>query len=474
MKPGRKLFWAVAVTAVLVGGAAGAVAFFAGKSAGKAGWGADEAVSVRAEKVVRGDLVEVVSAPGQTEPRTRVQISARIAARIIDLPLKEGERARKGEGDKPGSVLVRLDASDLEANLKATEARFAAQKAGLAVAQVRLKSRALDLEAAQVLLEDAERDLARQEGLLKTGDVSQVTVDAARVRAEQQQNQMASLKRSLEADESNLEVLRYGIQAGEAEIAQAKEQLSYAVIHSPIDGTVTRVNAKEGELVVTGTMNNAGTVILEVADLSRMLVIARVDESAIAQVRTGQRATARSTAYPGKVFTGVVQTVALSKTTPSQASARGEPSDGQPHFKVEVLLDEGQEVLAGISADVEIEVRTHTKAVKVPSQAIMGKPVDELPSEALSRGDVTVDRARSIATVVYVIKPDNTADVRPVRMGASDLTHTIIDAGVAEGETVVTGPYKALEAMTQGRKVKLDTPASPATQSTRPATSPAK
>lgn len=456
-----------AVAALLVG--TGRVRFWAGGS---------EGAEVRVRAAEQGELVEVVSAPGQVEPRTRVQISARISARISELPYAEGARVRgpraMGEGtagadagaaqavqgrdrgddsdDAAGSVLVRLDATDLAASLRAAEARYAAQQASLDVASVRLTARRADLEATRVLLADAERELQRQRKLLVTSDVAQSVVDAAETRVAQLTKQVTSLERSLEADEANLRVMRHELEAAAAQIEQARENLSYAVIRSPIDGTVTRVNARVGELVVTGTMNNPGTVILEVADLSRMLVVARVDESAIANVRVGQRATARSTAYPGREFTGVVQSVALAKTTPAQAAQRGEPSDGVAYYRTEILLDEGQEVLSGVSADVEISVRRHENVLRVPSQAVLGRKIDELPDTAA--GTATVDRTRTIVTVVYLLK-DGKAEVRPVRVGPSDLTHTRIDAGLEAGELVIVGPYKALEGLKHGEPVRV-------------------
>ncbi|MFN4244225.1 MAG: efflux RND transporter periplasmic adaptor subunit [Tepidisphaerales bacterium] len=449
-------FWLGVLVAVGIVLAVGATLL--GTGAVRLGGGSSAGVEVRVQPVERGELVEVVSAPGQVEPRTRVQISARISARIAELPYAEGARVHGpraeelGGGEEGGSVLVRLDATDLAASLRAAEARYAAQQASLDVASVRLSARRADLEATRVLLADAERELNRQRKLLATSDVSQAAVDAAETRYDQLLKQAMSLQRSLEADEANLRVLRHELEAAAAQIEQARENLSYAVIRSPIDGTVTRVNARVGELVVTGTMNNPGTVILEVADLSRMLVVARVDESAIANVAVGQRATARSTAYPGRAFTGVVQSVALAKTTPAQAAQRGEPSDGVAYYRTEILLDEGQEVLSGVSADVEISVRRHENVLRVPSQAVLGRKVDELPEAALA--SATVDRTRTIATVVFLMK-DGKAEVRPVKVGPSDLTHTRIDAGLEEGELVIVGPYKALEGLKHGDAVRL-------------------
>jgi multidrug efflux pump subunit AcrA (membrane-fusion protein) len=114
---------------------------------------------------------------------------------------------------------------------------------------------------------------------------------------------------TLEADRTSLTVERHQLDAAAAEILRAKDNLSYTTILSPIDGIVTRMNAKVGEMVVTGTMNNMGTVILEVSDLSEMQVDAQIDETNIANVKSGQKGKVRISAFPDQLFDGVVKLV---------------------------------------------------------------------------------------------------------------------------------------------------------------------
>lgn len=461
--------WTV-VSAVVLGGVVGggwwAWERWGTGMVGEGAGGNSAAVEVKGEVVEAGELSETVSAPGQIEPLMAVQISAKISAVITELPFDEGQAVKKGD------VLVRMDASDLAASLKAAEARFAAQKASMEVAEVRLRGRRSDLDASRVLFADAERDFRRQRRLLESGDVSEVVMEAAQVKVDQLRNQLESAERGLEADRAQLAVMRFELEAGEAQITQAREQLSYSVITSPIDGTVTRLNGKVGELAMTGTMNNAGTVILEVADLSRMLVVARVDESAIANLRPGLRAVTRSPAYPGREFKGVVRTVALSKTSASMAGSRGQASDGIPFFRTEILLDpveKERNLRGGVSADVEMETKLHQGVLRVPSQAVMGRGVDEIP-EAGIEGGAEVDRTKAFVAVVFVVK-DGKARVRPVKAGASDLTHTLVERGLTAGETVVTGPFKVLATLSDGTAVKLLPPTTrPAAATTGPAT----
>ena len=423
---------------------------------------------VRVEPVALGELVEIVSAPGQVQPKTKVQISARVAARIVELPFDEGQRVTKGSPTTAPSMLVKLDTTELEAQLRAVQARAAAQKAQVRESEAQIASQEANIKASQVMLEDAKRDLNRQKELLKNKDVSQQIVDQAQAKVDQMERQLEASQRSLEAGKIGLVVQEHQIEAAEAEITRSKENLSYAIIYSPIDGIVTRVNAKYGEMVVMGTMNNAGTVIMEVSDLSEMQVDAQIDETNVASVKEGQKGKVRIAAYPDEMFDGVVKNVGL-----DTAEIRGQNQFGGgggmqgKWYKAEVVLDtKGKRIPAGLSADVDIETKSHKSVVRVPTQAVMGRPIDELPEAAKNKPEV--DKNKTLATVVFRYV-DGKAVVTPVTIDASDMTHTVITSGLSVGDKIIVGPYKALPGMTDGMKVK-DEKAANGNGATKPAT----
>lgn len=431
----------VLALALFVGGGAFLASRFGGGQGG-------EGEVVRIEPVQRGDLVEMVSAPGQIVAKTKVSISARVSARIIELPPKPGDRVTRGDPNAdppvPASVLVRLDSKDLEAQLRAAEARYAAQKAQLAVTETRINAQEAQVAARKAELDDAERDLARQEKLFESKDVSQAEVERAQTRFDQLNAQYQAALQQLQGERNNLQVERHQAEAAEAEIARARDSLSYTTITSPIDGVVTKVNVAVGELALIGTMNNPGTVIMEVADLDTMIVNTRVDEATVSQVRVGQKAKVRSQAYRDQTFEGVVTEVALALTEEARENLK--------YYKTEVTLKtDGKRLLSGLTADVDIETREHRDVLKVPSQAVLGRPVDELPVSV--RDAPEVDKTRTLATVVYRVI-DGKAIVTPVKFGASDVTHTIIESGLKEGEPVIVGPYKALESLKHEQKVR--------------------
>jgi HlyD family secretion protein len=412
-----KIFITVVVTVVVLLAVGSGLWFARGR-------GADEGTAVRIEPVTGGDLVEIVSAPGLIQPKSKVSISARVAARVVELPYKEGDRVKK-------------------AQLRAVEARSAAQAAQLEMAKSQLESSKSDIAALRAELTEAERDLNRQKGLHASQDVSQSVVDQAQTKYDQFQARLESSIHTVEASEKNLNVMRHQLEAAKAEILRATDNLSYTTIISPIDGVVTKLNVEVGELVVVGTMNNQGTVIMEVADLSTMLVKARVDETSIADLEVGQKAKVNVQAYEDQVFDGVVQSVALAAT---------EEKDGSKNYKAEILLDtKGKQVLSGLTADVDIETRRHPGVLKIPSQAILGKRTDDLP--AAVRDVPEVDKNRALAPVVFRFI-DGKAMMTPVDVGPSDITHTVIKSGLKDGELVIVGPYKVFDKLTHEMKVK--------------------
>src|SRR2546421_78761 len=159
--------------------------------------------AVRIEPVTRGELIEIVSAPGQLQPKTKVLISAKTTARIMELPFEEGANVKKNQ------LLVQLDSKDLQAQLDAAEAQHRAQGAEIEVAQARLKSTQANITSAKAQLAVAQRDLRRQKELLASQDVAQSVVDQAQTKVDQLSAEVDSAVASLEADKANQTVLKH-------------------------------------------------------------------------------------------------------------------------------------------------------------------------------------------------------------------------------------------------------------------------
>lgn len=403
---------------------------------------------VRIENAQRGELIEFVSAPGEIEPRKKVEISTKVPARVVELPYEEGDRVTCGDPNAnpkvEPSVLVRLDAKDLESQLLQASATRAGQAAQIEVEKARIASQQASLVGLAASFKQAERDLQRQEGLLQSQDVSQATFDQTKLKVDELKAQYDAAKYTVESAQLNLQVLQHNLEAADARIDQARETLSYMTIVSPIDGVVTRLNAEVGEMVITGTMNNPGTVIMEVADLSAMLVVAQVDEADVGKLQVGQKATVNVDAFADREFKGVVDSIAL---------AHDMSYTRTKYYRTEILLETVQEKLySGLTANVDIETRKHPDVLKVPTQAVLGREVDILPLK-IRENCPEVDTTKTYATVVYRYV-DGKAVVTPVKIGQSDLTHTIIKSGIAEKDKIVVGPYKVLESLKHDQKLQ--------------------
>ncbi len=466
-----KIAISVIVCVVLVLGTVAGVAMVIGRSAGADGTGQE---TVRVEPVVVGPLVEMISVPGEIQPRTKVSISSRVAARIAELPHVVGSTVKKMPpgATQPATenLLVKLDARDLESALRSAEARSKAQAAQMKVNELRIAASRAQLNGTKAQLADAQRDMNKKRELALTKDIAQSEADTAAARYEDLLAQYLGAQETLKSEEQNLQVLIHQQEASDADIAKARDELAYTVITSPIDGVVTKLKAEVGEQVVPGIQGSVGSTIMEVADLSQMLMVARVDEANIAAVQPGQKATVRIQAYRDQTFDGVVESVALAKADPNSTNSR--TAEGANYYEAKILLNtNGRRIPTGLNADADIETnRFH--GVRVPSQSVLGRSVDVLPPEAKNAPEVEKDKA--IVPVVYRYK-DGKAIATPVKPGASDDTHTLILSGLKEGDVIISGPYKALDTMTNGQTVKKQdvTPKIPTTQpATAPSTQP--
>jgi HlyD family secretion protein len=412
--------WLVGIFVVLAVGC-GVGGYFASKTKPvqdmiKKMQGQQDAAAVKVEAVSRGDLTRTVSAPGAIDPKTKVKISARVSARVIALPFKEGQDLKEGD------VIVRLDAEDLKANLDQVKAQLRADEARL--------------EGAQASLVKVRADVDRARKLFTSKDRSQSELDAAEA--------------DFRVSESNLRAAEQAIESSRAYVRRAERDLENTVITSPVTGTIVKLNTEVGE-VVLGTFNNAGTEIMQIADLNAMLMRAEIDENNIEPIKPGQKATVYINAYPDRKFTGIVERL----KEQNQISR-----EGKQYFEAEIALElkdlkEGERLKTGLKANCDIQVETKFDVMKVPSQAVLDRRVDELPDEA-RKSPVLDGKNKAFAQVVYRLV-DGKAVATPIETGSSDVTSTVVLGGLETGTKIITGPYKVLATLKDGMDVKEET-----------------
>ncbi len=373
---------------------------------------------VQTAKSRKGQIISTVSAPGSVKAVTEVKISAYVMGRITRLPVKEGDSVRKGQ------VLVQID-----------PANYAAQ----------VKQAAASVELARASLAQSELLYKRNNELFAKGLLSQEQFEQVET-------------------EYRLSQARYT--QAEASLDQARDMLSKTTITSPINGTVVQLNVELGEVVVTGTMNNPGSVIMTVSDMSQMEVEAQVDESDVRDIAVGQPAEIEVDAIPGKTFKGQVSEVGNAAI--SSSSLTSSSSAASVNYTVRVKFDEPSSLLkSGMSANVEITTANKRDVLLVPIQSVVMRKVESEKRQAEHPKGRKPDRAWADSSaegkrnkekeqeVVYVVRKGR-AEIVPVKTGSWDQENIEIIAGLEEGQEVVKGPFRELRNLKHNDRVKVE------------------
>jgi len=382
---------------------------------------------VYAEAVESRDITEVVKASGEVDARVKVNISSHLIGKIEKLYVEEGDEVEAGQPfldlEKEAFVAARDDWAS----------RLAISKN--------------DVEQARVALADSELRAGRARKLTADGILTTEQLEAAELA-------LTSSRLRLERSEETVRQV-------EANLIKARDDLRKTTLYAPLAGRVVSLRAEEGEVVVSGTMNNAASVIGTIADLSEILAVVDVDETEIANVRLGQEATLVVDALPEREFNGRVVEVGNSGYNRAQ-------QQDVTFFQVKLLFAEPDPSLRpGMSVRADIRTDSAHGVLVVPIQAVVERP----PSKA--QGDrAQGDRAQGDQgeggddgsegeeaeekeiSVVFVID-GGVARQQPVETGLSDDTHVAILRGLEAGQKVVTGPYRILKDLEDGDAVEI-------------------
>ena len=211
----------------------------------------DQTTKVRIETVQTGEFVEIINAPGEIRPETEVDISAKVSARIVELPFDEGDQVSASEP----SLLIRLDSKNFESQLRSAIANRDAQKARIEVEKTNILGQKATLKGTKASLKQTEREFERQKQLLASQDISQSSFDEVECSLQQFRAQYEAADHSIRGSELNLTVMKHNLTAAEARVEEAREAMSYTTMYAPIDGVITQLNAEVGEVVMTGRAN---------------------------------------------------------------------------------------------------------------------------------------------------------------------------------------------------------------------------
>jgi len=326
---------------------------------------------VETKKVAYGSILSKVSVTGELRAQAQVNLQAQVMGVVDKIPVKEGDRVNKGD------LLLQLDRKSYEANLLSARANYV--QAGLSFSRT-------DSLHANKLVSDQEYDGAKA-----------------------------------------------AFEMAKAQFDAAQDQYDKTTIRSPISGTVAQVNIEEGETVLIGTMNNAGTVLMVVADMTRMQAVVDVDETDVVGVALGQKATVEVDALPDTSFAGHVTRVGYMPTAQNLLASTTTPSTT---FEVEITLDStAPELRPGMNVHSDIVTAELDSALVVPVQSAGRREVKGKETET-----------------VFLVKGGK-AVLTAIRTGRSSDADIEVLEGLKPGDEVVSGPYKVLSKLTDGRRV---------------------
>lgn len=404
-------------------------------------------IPVQTAKVSRRNITETVVANGKIYPVVQVHISPEVSGEIIDLPVKEGQRVKKGD------LLLKINPDVYVAALNQAEASYESSLAAEAQAAANLEKADADYVRNLDLFTNKLLDESDFIGFKVARDVSYAQLESAT---------------------NQVEMARAGVDS-------AQDSLNKTTIVAPLDGTISVLNSQLGERVL-GTVQNAGTDIMTISDLSHMEARVDIGEMDVVLIKPGQKAKLDVDSFQNKKFSGVVTAVASSSEGLDSSSALGgysssdssSSSSGQTatQFQVRILVNESEEFRPGMSVTAEIETRSRTNALAVPIASVTTRIVKAPPGTALSKTNSFPTNAIASADsdtnstddpkkidytkpvdVVFVVEGNHVKTV-PVKIGISDDDYWEITDGLKAGDEIVIGGYHAISRdLDDGKKI---------------------
>lgn len=373
----------------------------------------EKVYTVEADKVKKGDLASIVSGSGKVQAKKDVKIGATVPGLIISLPVKDGDLVKKGQ------LLVQIDPSEYRSAVAQTTAQLNSAKASF--------------EQAKLLHE-------RQQKLFEKSLTSKEQYDAS-------------------LTQYNVAKAQYD--QSQASLRQAEDLLAKTTITAPMDGKITELLKKEGEMVTGATYNP--TEIMTISDLSAFEVEVEVDETDIAETRLTQEAKIKIDAFPDTTFKGEVSEIG------NTAKITGFGTQDQVvNFIVKVLIqDEVKGIKPGMSASVDITTASHKDVLNIPIAAVvmreekkdtLNTKSKESKAEALAssaKEEKNDKKKKKELEGVFLIEKGRAKFV-PVKSGIADQQNMEIVSGLKENDQIITGSYKILRTLKDGDKVKIE------------------
>ena len=371
---------------------------------------------VTTAKVEKIDLVSKVTANGKIQAQRKVDMSALVMGQIVNLAVKEGDHVKKGQ------LLLQIDRAQLAAQAQGREASLEAMRH--------------DLDAAKATAAQSKLDYERASQQHKGNILAEADLQKA--------------KSNLETAEANLAATESRMNSTMADLAASRDSLSKTTVTAPLEGIVTALPIKEGEVTVIGTMNNAGTQLMTISDMGSVEAVMMVDETSVPGVKVGQKAVLSIDAYPNRKFEGTVAEVGSSpipKTDPDLLTLVA--NSEAINFKVKIRLDSPPDTIRpGFSVTADIVTARRDGTTAIPIQALVVRDVEK-KDKAPAVGRAETEEG------VYTIK-DGKLAFSKVKTGIAGELMIELTEGPKPGQEIVTGPFKVLRQVKDGDRVIIE------------------
>ncbi len=370
---------------------------------------------VTTARVELEDMVSKVTANGKIQAEKKVELSALVMGQIVNLAVRDGDAVKKGD------FLLQIDRN----RAVAEEAGSAAALAGSLAAR----------DSARAMLEQARRDADRA----GRNYAANILPEAENQRA----------KATLETAQADFHVAERRVEQNRANLNASRDTLSKTTVRAPIDGVVTNLPVKEGEVTVIGTMNNPGTQLMTISDMSTVEAVLMVDETDVPNVRVGQKAILSIEAYPDRVFEGLVTQVENSPIARTDPELQGLITTSDAiNFKVRVkLIRPPERIRPGFSVTADVITGSKPRVLAIPLAAIVVR--DSPKGEKTAAGRIKTESG------VYALR-EGKAKFLPVQLGLAGELKVEITGGLAAGQEIMTGPFKTLRTLKEGDKAKVE------------------
>jgi HlyD family secretion protein len=433
-------------------------------------------VAVQTGKVVRQDLTSLVTASGEIKPKNYINIGANALGILTEILVKEGDHVRKGQlVARIENIQPEAQVASQKAQVSSAEADSNAAEAGLKVADENLRTQQAVIDHYQSDLDHAKLDYDRAKELFKDQllakqdfDAKKAAYDAAAAALNEQQTRLVQGHSQREQTAAQLASAQRRVAQANAVLAQYSDMLHKYDSYAPIDGVVTNLPVREGETVIPGVTNLAGSNIMTIADMSLITAEVKVDETDIISVALGQKADITVDAIPDKIFKGHVIEIgdtAIVRSTGLAASQSAVSSQEAKDFKVVVAMDNPpDDIRPGLSCTAKITTATRKNALTIPIQALTIRQKGDLePKPKTGAAAVTAvrltpaeEKARKEEVQGVFVIAGGKAEFRKVETGITGATDIEVLTGLKEGDEIVTGSYQVIRTLRNEAQVKVD------------------